>query len=95
MPTQNTAVSHEITLGEEEISDDSLATFYVFDKENASSGVQLVGHRGCGGCHGCRGCRGCHRGCRGCGRLLRLRRLLLVVLPLADGATEAADFFAW
>ena len=26
---------HEITLGEEEIADVSLATFYVFDKENA------------------------------------------------------------
>ncbi|MGA7408381.1 MAG: hypothetical protein WBW67_26940, partial [Pseudolabrys sp.] len=26
--------AHEITLGEEEISDVSLATFYVFDKEN-------------------------------------------------------------
>jgi hypothetical protein len=26
---------HEIFLGEEEISDVSLATFYVFDKENA------------------------------------------------------------
>ena len=64
MPTQkNTGASHEVTLGEEEISDVSLATFYVFDKENASSGVQLVGHRGCGGCHGC---RGCHRGCGGC-----------------------------
>jgi hypothetical protein len=34
MPTQNTGMSHEITLGEEEISDVSLATFYVFDKEN-------------------------------------------------------------
>jgi hypothetical protein len=30
-PSQN----HEIFLGEEEISDVSLATFYVFDKENA------------------------------------------------------------
>src|SRR5512141_1867139 len=59
--------AHEITLAEEEISDVSLATFYVFDKENVGAtepGVQLVGHRGCRGCH--RGCRGCHRGC-GCG----------------------------
>jgi hypothetical protein len=57
-----------IVLGEEEIADVSLATFYVFDKENADipeAGVQLA--RGCGGC-GCRGCGGC-RGCavRGCG----------------------------
>jgi hypothetical protein len=73
IPTHNTGVSHDITLGEEEISDVSLATFYVFDKENAGtsrSGVQLAG-RGCrcGGCR-CGGCRargcGCHRGC-GCG----------------------------
>ena len=34
MPTQNTPASHEITFGEEEIADVSLATFYVFDKEN-------------------------------------------------------------
>jgi hypothetical protein len=32
--TPNIGVGHEITLGEEEISDVSLATFYVFDKEN-------------------------------------------------------------
>ena len=59
-------------LGEEEISDVSLATFYVFDKENAGSlkpGVQLArggcgggcGH-GCGGGGGCRGCGGCRGG---------------------------------
>ena len=72
MPTQNTTASKEITFGEEEIADVSLATFYVFDKENVGTsepGVQLA-HRGCGGCHGCRGCRGCrgcHRGCGGCG----------------------------
>src|SRR4029077_11184535 len=58
--------AHEITFGEEEISDVSRATFYVFDKENVGAsepGVQLVRHRGC---HGCRGChRGC--GCGGCG----------------------------
>ena len=59
---------HEITLGEEEISDVSLATFYVFDKENpeaARGGVQ-VAWRGCGRCGGCRGCRGCRCGV-GCG----------------------------
>ena len=72
MPTQKTGVSHEITLGEEEISDVSLATFYVFDKENVGisrPGVQLA-HRGCGGC---RGCRGCH--VAAAQRLRRLRRL--------------------
>jgi hypothetical protein len=75
VPTQNTEVGHEITLGEEEIADVSLATFYVFDKENVGTsrpGVQLAmrgcggGCRGCGG--GCRGCGGCHRGCGGCHR---------------------------
>ena len=52
--------AHEITLGEEEISDVSLATFYVFDKENVGAserGVQLVGHRGPHGCHAHRGCK--------------------------------------
>ncbi len=55
MPTQNTAASHEITFGEEEIADVSLATFYVFDKENVGTSepaVQLARH---GGCRGCRG----------------------------------------
>jgi hypothetical protein len=33
--TQNSVASHEITLDEEEIADVNLATFYVFDKENA------------------------------------------------------------
>jgi hypothetical protein len=55
----------QITLNEEEIVDVSLATFYVFDKENAGTprGEQYA--RGCR-CGGCRGCRGCGRGCRGC-----------------------------
>jgi hypothetical protein len=72
MPTTpNSAPGHEITLGEEEISDVSLATFYVFDKENAGTprlGEQVAwGCRGCGGCRGCRGCGGCRCGWRGCG----------------------------
>ena len=53
MPTRNTGVSHEITLSEEEISDVSLATFYIFDKENAGTfrrGVRLAAGGGCGGC---------------------------------------------
>jgi hypothetical protein len=65
--TPNLGLGHQIMLGEEEIADVSLATFYVFDKENtaaAKNGVQ-VAWRGCGGCRGCRGCGGC-RGCRGC-----------------------------
>jgi hypothetical protein len=74
----NTLPNHQITLGEEELTDVSLGTFYVFDKENAAaprSGVQLArggGCRGCGGCgrgcgRGCGGCRGCGAGCGGCG----------------------------
>ena len=57
-PPQQT---HEIFLSEEEISDVSLATFHVFDKEN-SSPLRLA--RGGGGCGG--GCGG-HGGGGGCG----------------------------
>jgi hypothetical protein len=75
MPVAN-APNHDtgtqIILGEEEISDVSLATFYVFDKENASQLDQdlltpaavVVGR----GCRGCRGCRACGRACRACAR---------------------------
>ena len=60
--TENAA----ITLDEEEISDVSLSTFYVFDHENAGArrpGLQLAQRtrtrstpkRACGGC-GCGGC---------------------------------------
>jgi hypothetical protein len=73
MPTMKTTThGHEITFGDEEISDVSLATFYVFEKEKAEapeSGIQLA-RGGCGGCRGCGGGRGCGgRGCggRGCG----------------------------
>jgi hypothetical protein len=54
---KNTTQLHEITLAEEEISDVSLATFYVFDKENTGaleSGIRLA-RGGGGGCGGCRG----------------------------------------
>ena len=71
--TPNFSPNHQLTLGEEEIADVSLATFYVFDKELAAAakdGIQLARGCGCRGCGGCRGCRGCGRGCgcaRGCG----------------------------
>jgi len=78
-PLQQDPAPHPvITLGEEELSDVSLGTFYVFDKEDIELGQGLqLARRGCGGC-GCRGCaaRGCGgcggggcavRGCRGCG----------------------------
>jgi hypothetical protein len=74
-PTENTAAV--ITLGEEEISDISLTTFYVFDNENAGAhrpGLQLCQRRGrayrsctvacCGGCGGCSGGTG-NGGCGG------------------------------
>jgi hypothetical protein len=67
--SQDTGSRPVITLGEEEISDVSLATFYVFDKENESQlgqGLQLAARGGCGGC-AARGCGGCAaRGCGGC-----------------------------
>jgi len=68
MNVPSTSQSHEIFLGEEEISDVSLATFYVFDKENAgppplAQKVRLArcsrgygcsnGYGGCGGCGSC------------------------------------------
>ena len=53
LPSQQIPLSHEIILGDEEISDVSLGTFYVFDKEDAASelgkDVQLAAGRGCGG----------------------------------------------
>jgi hypothetical protein len=69
--TDNTLPNQRLVLGEEEMADVSLATFYLFDKENVGSQrVQFA--RGCGGCGcghggGCGGCRigGCG-GCRGC-----------------------------
>ena len=74
LPTQKTAPNHQIILGEEELSDVSLSTFYVFDKESAKPQLgDKVAWRGCGGCRcgGCRcgGCgwRGCGGGCGGCG----------------------------
>jgi hypothetical protein len=69
---QNTAPFQIPFLDEEEISDVSLATFHLFDKEdlgNSHSGIQ-VAFRGCGGgcgCHGGGGFRGCGGGFRGCG----------------------------
>src|SRR5262244_2455246 len=69
LPTSGNGDGNQVFLGEEEISDVSLATFYVFDKEadGTSSMAQLVAHGGCGGCHGC----GCvsffFGGCGGCG----------------------------
>jgi hypothetical protein len=52
MLTRNNGVSHEITLREQEVSDVSLVTFYIFDKErpdNFSRGVRFAVGAG-GGC---------------------------------------------
>lgn len=69
--SDNILPNQRLVLGDEEMADVSLATFYLFDKETAASGVQLAvvvrGCRGCGGCRGCRGCGGGWRGCGGCG----------------------------
>ena len=69
---QNTSPNYQILLGDEEISDVSLSTFYVFDKENAAQpqlGEKVAwgcrcGRCGCGWRRGC-GC-GCGWGCGGC-----------------------------
>ena len=54
--SRDTAPPREITFGEEEIADVSLATFYVFDRE--VDGIlqdNVILARACGGCRGCRG----------------------------------------
>ena len=74
--SDNTSPNQRFVLSEEEMTDVSLATFHLFDRENLGSGVQLAwGWGGCGGCRGWGGCggggfvgiRGCggFRGCRG------------------------------
>src|SRR5512142_1286 len=66
VPSEDTGL--RITLGEEEISDVSLATFYVFDKENESllgKGLTLA-KGGCGGGGGGCKCGGGGGGCK-CG----------------------------
>jgi hypothetical protein len=54
-PAADMPTSHEITLCEEEISDVSLAKFYVFDDENAGTFRRRIklAAGGCGGCGGC------------------------------------------
>ncbi len=61
LPTRKTAVSHPTTLCEEEISEVSLATFYIFDKENARTFRSRARLAAGGGC-GCAGCAGCATG---------------------------------
>jgi hypothetical protein len=78
---QSMAPFQVLNLGEEEISDVSLATFHFVDGESPDTllpRIQLArggcgggcggcgGHGGCGGCGGHGGCGG-FRGCGGCG----------------------------
>jgi len=75
-PFPSANFDRSLVLGEEDVTDVSLATFHLFDRDaiGAQPSVIQVARgcgcgRGCGGCRGCRGCRGCGgcRGCRGCG----------------------------
>ena len=64
MPSPAAAPLQAFTLGEEEISDVTLATFHLFDKESVEQSRSLLHLTRCG-CGG--GCRGGGGGCRGCG----------------------------
>jgi hypothetical protein len=66
LQSDNTSPNQRFVLTEEEMADVSLATFYVFDRENIGGSVQLARGCGCGGCRGGGGCGGCG-GFRGCG----------------------------
>jgi len=71
-PSQARAAPYSIAvLDEEEISDISLATFYVLDRESASLGERIqLAQRRCGG-GGCRGCAAARCGGRGCAAVAR------------------------
>jgi hypothetical protein len=63
-----TSQPHQLFLGEEEIFDTSLSTFFTFDKENGeqtSHAQDLKLAKGGGGCGGCGGCGGKGGGCGG------------------------------
>ena len=66
LQSDNTSPNPRLVLSEEEMHDVSLATFYVFDRENVGSGVRLA-RGGCGGGHGGGGCGGCGHGGGGFG----------------------------
>ena len=55
IPARHVEPSHEFTLSEEEVSDVSLATFYVFDKERAAPPAFTLA-RACGRGGGCARC---------------------------------------
>ena len=79
IPSQNTSPRQEIFLSEEELSDVSLATFYVFDKENTAmpqAGQQLAWWRAAAAADAAASMR--RMRLARLRRLRRLRRLLLV-----------------
>src|SRR5271166_1049148 len=70
MPSPATAPVQAFTMGEEEMSDVTLATFHLFGKESVNQSRSMLQLTRCGGCGRCGGgCRGCGGGCRigGCG----------------------------
>ena len=70
MPSPATAPVQAFALGEEEISDVTLATFHLFDKQTIDQSRSLLHLTRCGcGCGGggCRGCGGCGGGGCRCG----------------------------
>ena len=62
-PKADNPSRHVITLSEEEIFDVSLATFYVYDKENART--HLAAQNGKGSGQGCGSGKGSGKGCGG------------------------------
>ena len=63
MAARQAPVTQEITLAEEDVSGASLATFHVFDKENAAKPQRGPRYAmAAGGCAGCAGCGGCWTG---------------------------------
>lgn len=64
MVTRPALVGHAATLRDEEVADVSLATFYVFDRDNAPTAKAnlRLAMGACGGCAGCGGFGGCWTG---------------------------------
>ena len=86
MPSPGTAPVQAF-LGEEEISDVSLATFHLAGQENPGAPRSLL-HLTRGGCGCGHGCGGCGHGCGGTRPRMRIRP------RIADSAADAADAVA-
>ena len=71
--SKDVVTNHEFALTEEEVTDVSLGTFFVFDKEGAG---QVRGQQYARGCGGCRGCGGGGCGCT-CGCCLSWGRCII------------------